>query len=331
MFSPLLFLAACHQKSERVATPARPLPTAHVRVQKAESQPFVVSEEVMGTVRAKNRATLEAKQTGRIETLRVKLGDKVRCGDLIAEVEAGEIKARVEQAAASLEQAERDWRRVSSLFDASSATRSERDAGESRLRVARANLAEARASLAQMTIVAPFDGVVTKKWADAGDLATPGKPLVDIENASLLQVEIDIPESVAGKIEQNSKLSVVGESGVPVTGIVTEISPAFDPKTRTRQAKVELKNGSFASGQFVRVWIPSEQTKAILLPKTAVVERGQLEMVFTKEGQHARMRLIKSRSHRDANVEVLAGLSAGESVIVEGAEQLTDGQPVEVK
>ena len=327
----LLFHTACHQKRDHTATPARAFPTVNVRIETAELQPLTLSEEVVGTVRAKMHATLEAKQAGRIEKLAIKLGDKVRCGEMIAELEAGEIKARVEQAEASLEKAERDWKRAASLFDASSATRSERDAAESQLRAARGALAENRASLDQMRIVAPFDGVITKKWAETGDLATPGKPLLEIENPSVLQVDIDVPESFAGRIELNSRLAIVNDPDGNATGVVTEVSPAFDPVTRTRRAKLELQEGSFSSGQFVRVSIPTAERKAILLPKAAVVERGQLMMVFTMEQQHARMHLVKVRSHSDERIEILSGLGVGESVIVKGAEQLMDGQPVEVR
>lgn len=327
----LSFLTGCHQQRDHSATLSPALPTATVRVEKAELQPLTLSDELVGTVRAKMHATLGARQTGRIENFPIKLGDKVQSGELIAELEAGEIKAHVEQAEAALEQAERDWKRVSSLFDAGSATRSERDAVESRLRITRASLAESRASLLQMRIVAPFDGVITKKWADAGDLATPGNPIVDIENPGILQIEIDIPESIAAPLALNSSLSIVGNPGSNATAVITELSPAFDPITRTRQAKLQLKGGSFSSGQFVRVSIPTAERKAILLPRQAVIERGQLELVFSLDARHARMHLVRTRPHNDGRIEILSGITAGQSIIVQGAESLLDGQPVEVK
>lgn len=327
--STLLVFAACHQNENRITEPAQALPVAKVRAEKAELHPLVLSEEVVGTVRAKTHATLEAKYAGRIEKFPKKLGDKVRAGELVVELDIGETAARLEQAEASVEQAERDWKRVSALFDANSATRAERDSAESRLRLAKASLAEARASLGQARIVAPFDGVITKKFADAGDFATPGRPLLEIVNPAVLQVEIDIPESLPARVDLDSKLSVVGERGISVPSAVVELSPSVDPSTRTRRAKIELKEGSFTPGQFVRVSIPLTERKALLLPKTALVERGQLEIVFTMEKQHARMHLVKTRPHTDGRIEILSGLGAGELVIVEGAHRLVDGQPVE--
>ena len=129
---------------------------------------------MVGTVRAKLRATLEAKLSGRIDKMPVLLGQTVKAGQLVAHLDAAEIKARLEQAEAGLQQAERDWKRTSALFDQQAATRSDYDAAESRYQVAKAALAEAQAMMGYVEVLAPFDGVVTKKWADAGDLAAPG-------------------------------------------------------------------------------------------------------------------------------------------------------------
>ena len=102
----------------------------------------------------------------------------------------------------------RDWKRVSALFEQQTATHAEYDLAQARLRVAKATVAEAKAMMGYVEIAAPFDGVVTKKWADAGDLATPDKPLVDIEDPSSLQMEADIPETIASHVQKDSRLSV---------------------------------------------------------------------------------------------------------------------------
>jgi len=112
-----LVAAGCGHKGEGAKENATRLPTAQVRVQAAENKLQAVSEEVVATVQAKLHATLEAKLSGRIDKLPVVLGQRVKAGELLARLDAPEINARLEQAEAALEQAERDWKRIAALFE----------------------------------------------------------------------------------------------------------------------------------------------------------------------------------------------------------------------
>ncbi len=327
----LFVLSACGRKAEREKS-APTLPTASVRVQKIEAATSSATEEVVGTVRAKVRATLEAKQSGRIAKLPINLGEQVRAGDLIAELDSAETAARLDQAEASLEQADRDWKRISTLFDQQSATRSERDTAEARLRVAKGSVAEAKAMAAYSRIVAPFDGVITKKWAEAGDLATPGKPLADLEDPRALQVELDVPEGLAASLKQGSEIVVTYNSGREETkATVRELAPAVDPITRSRRVKLDLNSEQLGPGQFVRAALPVGEQKSLFIPREALLERGQLEIVFTVADSRARMHLVKTGRTAGEDVEILSGLNSGAVVVVSGHDQLSDGQPVEVK
>ncbi len=328
-----LALTSCGHKRESSKENSSTLPSAQVRTQKVQSKSRVVTEEVVGTVRAKLHATLEAKLSGRIDKLPVVLGQRVKAGELVARLDAAEINARLEQAEASLEQAERDWKRVAALFEQQSVTRAEYDAAQSRQRVAKGAAAEAMAMMSYVEVVAPFDGLVTKKWADVGDLAAPGKPLISIEDPSVLQLEADVPQTIASHVQRDIRLDahVDGVSG-ELTGVVSEIAPVADSVSRTIRVKVDLSaQPGLSSGQFARLLVPVGESNTLFVPVSAVVERGQLEIAFVVANQHAQLHLVKSGKRMGDEVEILSGLHAGDTVVTDGAAQLNDGQPVEAK
>jgi RND family efflux transporter MFP subunit len=328
-----LAFSGCGRGRERAKDHLSNLPSARVRLQPVESKSRAVTEEVVGTVRAKIHATLEAKLSGRIERLPVVLGQRVKAGDVLARLDAAELNARLEQAQAALEQTERDWKRASALFEQQAVTRAEYDAAQSRQRVAKGAVAEAQAMMTYVEILAPFDGVVTKKWADAGDLAVPGKPLLSLEDPSTLQLEADIPQAIAGRIERGAQLAarvdgVIGD----LTGTVAEIAPAADSISRTFRVKLDLSpQPGLSSGQFARLLVPIGTSDSLRVPVSAIVQRGQLEIVFVAANQHAQLHLVKTGTRVGDEIEILSGLHAGDAVVVDGAAQLTDGQLVEAK
>ena len=321
------------QAPEGTSAGGSALPPARVSVEAVETKPMVTSEEVVGTVRPKRRATLESRLSGRIESMPVLLGDRIQKGQLVARLAIPEVKARLEQAEAGLEQANRDWKRASALFEQQSVTRSDLDNAESRLAVARGVAQEAAAMMGYVEVVAPFDGLVTRKWVDMGDLASPGKPLVDIEDPTALQLETNIPEGMASRITRGARFEVrLDSASGMVEGVVSEIASAADPASRTSMAKLDLPDHpGLRTGQFARLVLPIGESQAVMIPVGAVVRRGQLEIVFTVDQARARMRLVKTGRQVGERVEVLSGLVAGEKVVIDGASRLVDGQSLEVR
>jgi len=324
-------LVGCGSKHEKENSTS--LPSAEVRVQTVESKSRTMTEEVLGTVRAKLHATLEARLSGHIEKMPVALGEKVQKGQLIARLDAGEIAARLAQAEASLEEADQNWKRISALFEQQSVTRAEYDSAQARRRIAKGAADEAKAMMSYVEIVAPFDGVVAKKWADVGDLASPGKPLVDIEDPSALQMETDVPEAIASHIQRDSRLGIrVDSADSELTGIVSEIAPVADPNSRTFRVKLDLPlTAGLMPGQFARLAVPIGEASALRVPASAVIQRGQIELVFVVANGRAQLRIVKTGSRVGDEIELVSGLNSGEQVVTEGAAALTDGQPVTVK
>jgi len=325
-------LSGCGHKSPHAAGAPPEPPPVPVQVVKAELRPVPATEEVVGTVRAKLRANLEAKVAGRIAQMPVVAGQTVKRGDLIAQLEVQEIQARLDQARAAAEQAERDLQRYAALLQQKAVTQAEFDGMEARARIARASVAEATTMLEYARVTAPFDGVVSRKFADVGDLASPGRPLVELEDPGSLRVEADVAEALIDRIHPGARMSVrAAGREAPVEATVSEIAPAADPNSRTFRVKLDLPpNAGLRLGQFARVLIPLGETPALCVPAEAVVRRGQMHLVFVVEDGRARLRLVKVGKPLGTEVELLSGVQPGDLVVRTGAAQLRDGQPVQL-
>ncbi len=327
-----LLFTGCGKKHSEAAR-GQTLPTLTVRVQPVESLKRLATEDVVGTVRPKRSASLSAKVSGTVAQMLVSPGQSVKAGQLLVEIDAREIQSRLDQAQAVREQAQKDIERFTKLLAQNTVTKQEFDATQSRFRVAEAAAAEAQTMLGYTRVTAPFDGIVTAKRADVGDLAAPGKPLLEIEDPAAPRLEADLPETLLAKIKLGDKLAVhLSSAAVSLDATVSEISPAADPVSRTFRVKLDLPAAEgVRSGQFGRVAVPVAEVSAMRVPSSAVVLRGQMEITFVVESGKARMRLVKTGKHLGAEVEVVSGLRAGEQIVVEGADQLLDGQPLEVK
>lgn len=289
-----------------------------------------VVEEVVGTVRTKTRAVVEAKVSGRIAKLPVVLGQAVKAGDVLAEIDAQEIRARYEQAKAQRDQAVRDLERATTLMKRQVSSRQEFDAAEAKFRVAEASLSEAQTMLSYARVTSPFDGVVARKLAEVGDLAAPGKPLLEVEDRGTLRFEADVPEALIGGVSSGQKIDVtIPTAKKSLTAEVVEVSPTADAASRTYFIKLDLPaDAALRAGQFGRAAIPVGTADSIRIPAAAVVQRGQIELVFVSRDGVAGLRLVRTGKRIGSEVEILAGLEAGESVITTGAAGLVDGQPV---
>ena len=325
-----LALTACHSKKQNTS---ESLPPIAVRTVMVESKARPSSEEVVGTVRAKLRAALEPKVSARIEALLVAPGQMVKTGDLIAQLDPREIQAKLDQALALREQATRDLARSRELLDKKITTQADFDAVQARARVAEGSAREMEAMLGYTKVVAPFDGIVTRKLADVGDLAAPGKPIIEMEDPHALRFEADVPEALIGHIKIGAKLLVqVAEGAPPIEGTVAEVAPVADPASRTFLVKLDLPGAEGRrSGQFGRVWVQTGESKSIRVPTSAILVRGQMECLFVIANQHAQLRIVRTGKRTGGEAEILSGLSAGERVVSEGAESLRDGQPITLK
>jgi len=324
-----LLVSGCHKPRE-AAEPGNASPAVAVQLTPATVETRQATEAVVGTVRSKQRAVIEAKVSGRLLQYRAVPGERVKAGELLAELDVQEIRAKREQARAVLDQARRDLGRQQLLIASKATSQQELDAAAARVKVADAGLNEAETMLGYARVTAPFDAVITRKLAELGDLAMPGKPLLELEAPANLRFETDLPESLIERVQPGAKLPVTIPSlPAPLTATVAEISPVADALSRTFLVKLDLPAAAgLRPGQFGRVAVPVAATELLLVPRQAVLRRGQIEAVFVVRDHRAQLRLVKTGKLLDNQIEILAGLEPGDPVVTSDASRLSDGQSV---
>ena len=192
---------------------------------------------------------------------------------------------------------------------------------------AAADAAATAASFA--TITAPFAGIVTEKFVEPGNMTAPGSPLVRLEDTRGFRLDVHVDESRAGALTVGSPTKVLLETGAGAATVdarISEISRAIDTDARAFLVKLELPDiPGVRSGQFGRALFHGSVRRALMLPETAIVRRGQVTSVMVVDKDVARLRLVNV-----SGTEVLAGLQAGDVVILNPPAELTDGRRVSV-
>jgi len=351
-FSMVAWACGGSDKPSQTAGPAGDGAPASVRVADVREQTRPVTATVAGVVEPLRRATPASRLTGTIVAAPFEEGDRVRAGQVLVRIDAQDMAARraqteaqAREAEAVLADAETNLARMRALYAQHAVARIQLEQAETGAARANAALATARAAqreldahFAYATIEAPFAGVVVRKFAQTGNLATPGQPLFVLEDISRARVVAAIGEDQAARLHEGDAVPVdVAGSGERVSGRVEAVLPPGDPAARGFRVHVLIDNPprTLRSGMTAALRIPAmsaDHSAAVLLvPADAIVRRGQLTSVFIVDGGIARLRWITVAEPEAGYVAVLSGLRPGERVVV-GAERerLTDGQPVTV-
>lgn len=328
----LAWTAGCSsEKHNGAATTKAAVQVSIAQVEKREESSY---SELLGTVVARQRADIQTKVQARVERTPVGIGSRVRKGDLLVEFDTRETGARVKQARALFEQAEQDLKRFETLLAQSAATQQEYDGVKARKTVAEAALQEAEAMLTYARISAPFSGTITRKDINEGDLAVPGRALFTLEDESSLQLVVSVPESQRMYLEIGDTLQVGHSSGgATISGVVEELSPSADPISRSLTAKLSLADDErLHAGQVARLLLPGSRNAELVIPETALVRRGQLELVFVaRDDGRASLTLVRSGRTLGGEVEIIAGLRGTEKIILNPPSGLEDRDPIEVQ
>lgn len=322
--SLLILLAACHPKVQpgRVEHEAGvPLPK-DAEVVPVAAQNISPRIDVVGTVASERMVTLSSRLSAYVEDVKASAGDRVQSGQVLMTLDDREIQKQAAAAEAGLKQAEAEYNRARQLFEKNASTEQAVTGAESAFQAAKANVDRVQVMLSYAQVTAPFDGIVTERHVESGNLANPGQPLLTVYDPTQMRLEAPVPARLISRLQLGQGVQVtLDQSPNALTGQVTEIVSAFDPMSRTRKVKIQLPSAGadILPGTFGRLWIEEEARPTILVPASAVQRLGQLEYVNVVKNQRVLRRLVRTGPRRDDAVEILSGLAAGDYVLREGS------------
>lgn len=287
-----------------------------------------------GTIEAVRQGTLGAQVSGRVTAVLVRNGDEVKAGQPLIQIEVGDAgdaaaasaaaasgaAARRVSARADFERAQRlraqDYISVAAMQRAEAAWHS----AEADAQAADAQARAARTRAGWYTVTAPYAGHVTDLWVSAGDLATPGRPLLGLYDPAALRLVAQVPESLAPRVQSGTAAQLVVGEAAPVAIATWRVIPAIDAASHSVEVRAELPAGSrFEPGQFASLLLPlRDATTELRIPLSAVLRRSDVMGVYVMDANGApRLRQVRLGPVVGNSVIVLSGLQSGERVALD--------------
>lgn len=337
-----------HPTPKENPSPNIPRPPISITVDKVEWRDVVNFNEFAGTVQSVITAQISARMVAHIQEIRVHAGALVNKGDILVRLDDGDIQAKIKQAQSSLAaaeatraEAERDVARYQDLVKRNIESRQKLDQVETKAKntalaveAIRQQIVELQENLSYTEIKAPFGGVVIEKFAEQGDLASPSRILLSLQDPSRLRLEAPVSEQCARRIRLGDMVTaVIASADMELETRVGEIVPAIDPKSRSFLVRANLttSQASLKPGMFGRLRFPCAPRKILAARKGNISTRGQMDLVFVVENNQAKLRIVRLGEESNGYVEILSGLKEGDQVVVSPPENLKDGDPVSVQ
>ncbi|MEX2435259.1 MAG: efflux RND transporter periplasmic adaptor subunit [Balneolaceae bacterium] len=340
-----LFLASC---SGETGLPEAEEPV-NVELSTVSVSSIGSGQAFSGRVESNDMANLSTIVMGTVQEVLAEVGQNVSKGDVLLRIKDDQIRAQKMQleankvqAAANLENTRKNFNRIKNLYADESATSKELDDITAMYEIAKANMEALEAGLREVdemlsytVIRAPFDGIVSRKHVKAGDMASPGHPLLSVSNPGSLKITASVPENRVNSIEEDAEITVsVGAAGITnAPARLLNVSRAADPVSRQFAIEAELTDPDLTSnlnpGMFAEIHLKTDETSSVIVPKSALIKRGQLSGVYTVSADNrAVLRWLRLGNEFGDDMEVVAGLKEGETIILTAGEPLKQGRLV---
>lgn len=307
-----------------------------------------------GKLVAGNTSNVSTRMMGYITKINANVGQQVRKGQTLVNInntelkaKEGQVNAQIAQAQANFNMAQKDYNRFKNLYESQSASLKELDDMTARMEMAKANLnaaqqmrAEVRSQYGYTNIAAPISGIVTQKHVNEGDMANPGMPLLTIESQGRIQAEILVSEAYINQIKRGMAVKVIQKNtGEELEGNVGEISMSAAQTGGQYVVKVDVKGKDILPGMYVNVIFPLERvasqsisSESVFVPKEALVRNGQLTGIYTiSQSGTAVLHWLETGKDMGDQIEILSGLNSEEAYITSAQGKLYNGVKVSLK
>lgn len=304
----------------------------------------VTTSATPGSVVALESVQVASRLMGYLRNIAVVEGQTVKKGQRLFTIDPLDIEGAVEQARLGLKQsddamkdAKADFERFENLYKEDVVSRQQYekmklnyDMSLSRMAQAKSGLGTAQGQMRYATVSAPIDGVVTRKLANEGDIASPGHPVLLLENPARLQVQTSVSDDLYKDLRPGQLVMVeIDGQDKPVSAKVARLSPAADPIAHTYMVKLDVAAPGLKSGSFARVLFPTGKRTVLALPQAAVLDRAGITGVFVVDDKGAaQYRMVRLGNRIEGMVEILSGLTPGERVVTGNAQAVNNGDKI---
>jgi membrane fusion protein (multidrug efflux system) len=350
MFMLLSGFVACSRQNPQADAPPSEPPLREVDVAKPSDDALAIEITAPGSFIAFEEATISSESAGTVAEFRVKEGSRVGKGDVLVLLDKTKAELAVQQAEAALGQARANFDRAKSELERKEILLADRtipqgtfdtfkaqyDAAAAAVDGAESALALARERLGDMTVVAPFAGVVKEKKKALGEYARAADALLVLIQVHPLKLQFEVPEKHADRlaVDQEVRTEVTALPGETFEGKIATIFPALAVQSRTIRVEAHVPNPDLKlkPGFYASVRVPlSQMPGSMAVPRTAVFRREGTENVFVLRGDRAESVVVRVGGNTQDQVEILSGLSPDDRVIVSGVDTLRSGDRVKVR
>lgn len=308
-----------------------------VKVTTAEYATISKATPMSGRISAVEEAAIYPMGQGKITAVHVKVGDYVKKGTLLFNIDSSAVSGTFQQAKAAYDVAKTSYNNMTVLYQEGAISKADYDSAKVQYTAAQSSYQLASTQMSYYNVTAPIDGYVTSLNVSVGNMAASSQMAASISNTEALQIETTASEYVAGLLHAGDEVEVTVSNleGKVFTGKVDTISPAPALGTYTYPLTISLDNtsGELMSGMFAEISVKAEESKdALCVPSDSVImKNGQTIVVVVDKDNVATFHEVTTGIDNGEMVEILSGVKQGDTVVCSGMDFVSDGATVNVK